>query len=47
MTRLDEGRLRAFLDGEIPELERDDVEAWIREEPGQWLWAHRRWKDKT
>ncbi|WP_368855053.1 LpxL/LpxP family acyltransferase [Escherichia coli] len=20
------------------------VEAWVRENPGQWLWMHRRWR---
>jgi KDO2-lipid IV(A) lauroyltransferase len=21
------------------------MESWIREQPGQWLWIHRRWPD--
>jgi KDO2-lipid IV(A) lauroyltransferase len=25
----------------------DIVEAWVREEPGQWLWIHRRWRPEA
>lgn len=26
------------------QLLNDTVEAWVREEPGQWMWFHKRWK---
>ncbi|MEJ2673498.1 MAG: hypothetical protein P8168_15160 [Deltaproteobacteria bacterium] len=28
------------------ELQSRVVEAWVREEPAQWLWLHRRWKNQ-
>ena len=31
---------------EMTQAMADRIEAWIREEPGQWLWAHRRWRAK-
>lgn len=33
MTHLHEGRLRAWLDGEIPEAEVQEIERWLRDDP--------------
>jgi KDO2-lipid IV(A) lauroyltransferase len=31
----------AALMGQVNEL----IEGWVRENPGQWMWVHRRWPD--
>ena len=28
------------------ELQSQAIEAWVRAEPSQWLWLHRRWKNQ-
>ncbi len=28
------------------ELQNRVIEAWVRAEPAQWLWLHRRWKNQ-
>jgi KDO2-lipid IV(A) lauroyltransferase len=28
------------------ELQSRVIEAWVRAEPAQWLWLHRRWKNQ-
>ncbi len=42
-------RCRATRDGKVDvaataQLLNDVVERWIREDPGQWMWFHKRWK---
>ncbi len=39
----DDGRARSEYD--VIKDAHAVLEGWIREQPGQWLWLHRRWKD--
>ena len=41
LPRLDNGRVDINA---TAQLLNDVVERWVREDPGQWMWFHKRWK---